>query len=505
MSAETTKLEIKIVDALPMSIPKQAAILGHLLTDRQFFLTAFHRIRPDWFREVYHQKLYKIVASEFMVSGNIPTIEEVTNSKTFYREDLNVRERLSSTLKECLGTASLIRLESIKPELTEWLQAKIWQSAMVVGAKSWNLGKYPEVALLMEDASRMHFEAKFEEGAAIDFLDFPKYLAETELEKSLALTTGLSLLDKAMLTNATSGGMRLRDTTVVLAPSNIGKTNFLITVIGHNIRLGKDVLFMTHEGAPSDLRMMIIKSVGGWTEKQLLDLYKTPEGFKEVQMVTALIHKHLRYIPYNKAGMAVEDCLPIIRREQECRRLETGKGFDLFVCDYPAKLTTHQAAKGNFSPRHIWDYVYGCYVQLALEYGWHSLVVIQSNREGSKENNGFGKGDEYDSHRILMMEDVFEAWGVMTSASNVLTLNRGPLAKRKGLLSIYVAKSRSSQTGIVVVAKTAFERTSTHSDLQGSVSYEGVRTRDSHIELFIKSHPNQHLDISAFDGFSEAA
>jgi hypothetical protein len=179
------------------------------------------------------------------------------------------------------------------------------------------------------------------------------------------------------------------------------------------------------------------------------------------------LEEKILYVPYNKAGMCVEDVLPIIRRRQdEWASKHQGSGFDLLVSDYPAKLSTEKAAHGHMQRRTIDEVVYEYYVQLALELKLHSLLAIQTNREGSKVNR--------DKERLLTMEDVLESWGPMTAATNVITGNRSDLDGFKKRLTLYFAKSRSSDKGRAVVCKTNFAASQAFSNALGGTWYKGT-------------------------------
>ncbi len=132
--------------------------------------------------------------------------------------------------------------------------------------------------------------------------------------------------------------------------------------------------------------------------------------------------------------------------------------------------------------RHKIDYVFQVYVQLALEHVWHSLVASQSNREGSKVNSR-SNGET----RLLGMEDNAEAWGPITTATNVFTINRSPESQEKNRILFRNVKSRSSKTGIVVAANCDFGKCVSHSNDErfGAMSYMGnaefTTTLDMHM------------------------
>jgi hypothetical protein len=478
---------------------KQGAIIGHMLNNPAFFIGCINKIQPNWFRDIYHQKLFGYLVNINRVIKRVPTLDEFKTSPDFIKEDLAIRNKLFNELNNCLDYCLRIQLDTIKPELTQWLHSKILQEAMLKGSKNWNLGKFADSAQILADSVKLYHEAKFEEGEAVDFLNFQHYLKDTEAARANALTTGLTVLDSALLNNSVNGGLQLGDTTVMLAPTNIGKTTTLITTAVHNVLQGKNVLFMTHEGTPSDIRLKFLKCLLRVDERQLFELYKTPDGTEVLQAASKLLTKRLRYIPYNKAGMTVEDILPIIRRESDKWRAEhEGDPYHLLVSDYPAKLGTVIASKGNMPPRLSLEYVYDIYVQLALEYNFHSLLAFQTNREGSKENRG-KYSDDSGENRLLDVDDAGESYGPMKNATNVISLNRSPRAAQLNQMTFFISKSRSNKTGMAVVAKTNFAAALTHSNELGAIAYEGNRTKDNSIDQILSEFKNQVIPAEAID------
>jgi replicative DNA helicase len=483
-------LDIPADASLPMTASIQLALIGHLVLNEKLFLQVHHKIRASWFADIFHGKLYQAILDIYATTNKPPTFEEIENSpKVLEGMDVGDRNRVLFALRNAIELTAKIRWEAIKPELTEWLQAKILQSALVKSAGVFNRKNFKEAAAILGAASTDYREAKFEDADAISFENPETYLKRQQEKKRNALTTGLALLDEALLTGSmirdtagnvsTTGSLQDGDTTIVMAPSNTGKTSTLISIARHNVFMKKNVLFITHEGRPDDIRNKILRSALNCTEDQLFSLYETENGRKHLNNFAGLVQRRLTYVPFNKAGMKVEDAVAVIRRMQEDRLAKTGHGYDLLVVDYPAKLSTEQA-RGALAMRNVIEIVYDFYVQLALEYGFHSLLAIQTNREGSKVNAGLK-----DEGRLLMMEDVQEAWGPMTAASNVITLNRSPKAKKHNRMTLYVAKSRSSETGKAIVARTNFAHCLTHSNEMGAIGYDGEQTFDDSIDFLL--------------------
>ena len=298
-------------------------------------------------------------------------------------------------------------------------------------------------------------------------------------------------------------------------------TTTLITIASHNILANNDVLFMTHEGGPKDIRIRVLCSIltiqnlkrfeNGeitpddiWVDKMaLFKLNKTEQGRKRIGDIATLIDKKMIYNPYNKPGMCIEDVEPIIRRLQEERTNDLGKGFDLLISDYPAKLSTRQASHGGLQNWTAIQKVYDYYVQMAIEYHFHALTAIQTNKEGFKVNQG-RKGFE---KRLLTPEDVAGSYDTTCLATNIITVNRDAEAGANDRLTYNVCKAKNARTGRAIVCKTKFGCRLAHDDLLGSIAYDNQEKLDSYIDAVL-SNPgfknrvlskNEILDVKAGD------
>jgi replicative DNA helicase len=464
---------------LPFSSLKQNALLGHLLINERFFKIVYLKILPNWFLSERNAQIYKMLVGYHKKYGSFPKEHEFLNSPEMMQLDPKERAIISSYIARNIMETQQIRLDSIKPELTEWLHSVILMKGLGEAKAFFNKQDIKQCHAKLMSAVKEVTDTTFDSGEQITFSNYREYLKEQQKEREHCITTGLKALDSALLKDANDGGLLYKDTTVVMAPVNEGKTTFMITVAAHNILQGKDVLFMTHEGNPKDIRLKFISNMLKVESHVIFSMYQTEDGCRKLDAVTSMLEKHLKYVPYNKAGqMFIERVVPIVRINQEdWASLHAGKGFDLLCSDYPALLTTEMALKGHLPKREQDRIVYDNYVQLAIEYGFHSLVAIQTNREGSKINKGLsGEG------RMLEMEDVKESWDPMAEASNVITLNRPPDAARKGLLMMNLAKTRSNEKGVVILAKSDYGKNMTHSNELGGMSYRGMATSEELVE-----------------------
>lgn len=465
---------------LPFNDLKQNALLGHLIINQKFFKMVYKKVKPNWFLSERTSKVYKILTNYYETYGRFPSREELKSCNEIMSLDLKERNLLQAWISAAILSTQQVSIDAIKPDLTEWLHAVILMKGMREAQQFYNNKEIKQCHSKLMESVKEVANTNFNKGTEVSFLDYDVYLKEVESERKEALTTGLNILDRALLEGATEGGLQKGDTTIVMAPINAGKTTTLITMACHNIVRSKDVLFMSHEGRPSDIRLKILANMLDCTIPQILEHYRDPAKKIHLDRVTKQIHKHLKYVPYNRAGMTIEEVVPIILGTQEDWMSEhDGKGFDMLVSDYPAILTTEIAKRGNLQRRNIDQIIYNNYVQLALEHNWHSLLAIQTNREGSKVNQGGGGG----GGRLLGMEDVKESWDPMAEASNVITINRNIKDEASNTIIFNIAKSRSNQKGLAIVAKSNFKHQKTHSETMGGFSYTGSTRIEADIDL----------------------
>lgn len=470
---------------LPFHKTKQSAILGHCMADPKFFLQAKNLIKTSWFSDSQHAKVYGAMLKWFETYKRPATVMELIHSSAIASEESTLRPQLVQAVHAATNEIVNYPLDALSAELTNWMRARIFYSNVHIAQKDFNGGHLNEAYEKMNAAMKEIKEATFLHDKEASFADWAKDFELQQFESSRGLTFGLPAMDDLLLPGNTSGGLLPGDTTILLAPTNVGKTTTMITTLVANLKAAKRVLFLTHEGRPLDIKQKIWMSYMNLTAKELFELPLRDGGVEELSAASMTLHRLLTYVPYNRAGLCVEDVEPLIRRKQEDLAAKNGKGYDLLVCDYPAKLTTRLAAGGHMSKRNVDEIVYGYFVQLALEYGFHSLLAIQTNREGSKVNKG-----QKDEHRLLVMEDVHESYGVMQEATNVITLNRDAVAKARAYMTFHIDKSRSSETGFAVCARTDFARARTHHAKLGSIWYRGVATLADQADDLLRNPDN---------------
>ncbi len=298
---------------------------------------------------------------------------------------------------------------------------------------------------------------------------------------------------------AKRGGLLKGDTTILIAPTNVGKTTAILTIICANIKNGKYVLFFNHEGREGDIQQKLLRCMVGLTIPEYTRALCDPDGFALIHEAAATLKKYLIWIPLTNPGLTIEEVDSVVNRKVDEHLQRTGLPFDLFADDYPAILQTQKNEKGNMQTRHSMDLVYRYVVQWALTFKFHSLAAIQANREASKIN----KKLKEDETRLLTDTDVSEAYGPCMNATNILTINRDHNAMAKGVVTYLLCKSRSSETGYAIMCKSDYSRAITHSNALGGTWYRGTATMTDRIDDMLGNFNGQAIPDNVVFGASE--
>lgn len=479
--------------SLPFSTSKQKAVLGHLLTNDQFFKQAKHTVEAGWFADVVAQRVWDLAKKFDAEHGRKPTISELREYKELRKFDGKEVAPMQLFIQASSEAMGEFKLDALSKELTEWHHGRILHGAITKAANLYNSQEMDKAHQVVKAAAKEIDTTTFYGDEAVNFEEFRKTFAHLDTEIDGALGFGLSAVDKNLHSLATDSGLLRGDNTIILAPTNLGKTSCMITVVVHNVLRGKDVLLLTHQGRPDDIQEKLWCCALNRTKAELRMILKDQSGLgdKILQPLLAKFSRHLKYVPVMKPGTTVEQVYSLICRENEKRRAVYGKGFDLVVDDYPALLSTSMARGGKMGIREIWESVYTYFEQMALDEGFHALTAIQGNRKAAEMNK-----KRADHHRLLDMEDVAECYGAMSHAVNVITLNADEQAMAKNVITFKICKSRASKAGVAVMATSNYASSRTHGDDLGpAIWYRGGGSMADRAESLLTQYAGSELPL----------
>lgn len=454
----------------------QEAIVGHMIKDKYFFIKCIEQLRFNWFQNPEIGFLFKTMQEFHKEHERQPNQKELTEV-IFQKNALVTMSTANSYIAKIpivLASAASIGMDVMSRDMTGWIKIVKFKEAIVKSTDMYNKRDYKEAISLVNTEIKDIQRASFEANDSVDFTDGVEFFKHRKEEVKDCLTIGHPAFDELLkkgsalenfgqmqdlskirenegLVKKTQGGLVKGDSTIIIGPTNSGKTTTVISVIVSNILMGKDVLYITHEQKWEDLKTKIFSCILKTQTNAIENV--DPET---IRIAGGMFKRRLTYIPWIKSGkMYVEMVIARINAEQEKRIAETGKGYDLLVVDYPGKTKS----TGTGSKVAAWeglDAVYDQYINLCIEHRFHGIFPAQTNREG------YRKAKDSKDHELVDMDNVGGSFGIVQKADNVITLNRFvSLDGSHSVIVFNIVKSRNAETGTryASVADLAVNRT----------------------------------------------
>jgi hypothetical protein len=479
-------------EELPFDVKRQNGFFGHVISNKSHYHQVKDKVNKQWFKDPWVGEAYNLFlkwSGQYdKHNEKLPSIIEITSTADFLSLDGGRQNKIRAAIAESIASKDVYDWDSIVTELTAWLKCRIYLENVTKSTDYFNNKKFNEAFQLLETSVNAYQNIKFFPDDTVDFADWQNHFDGSKLERNAALTTGLTVLDQIIDPACQTGCLLPGDTTLLLAPTNVGKTSTMITIAVANAFLGKNILFITHEGRKEDIVDKFWCCVTQKQKGELLSLYRTDETL--FKGAAYFFKKHITYLPINDPDqMTVENVGRIIERKQHEKITQDGAGYDLLVVDYPAKLQSEISNKIHMQFRQSEHYVYNYFVQLALKHRFHALLAIQTNREASRNNRHQGKHGT--QNRLVGIEDVSESWGPITVATTVLSINRNDDYGDK--IIFHLCKSRSSETGLSVLARSDYSRATTHRNNFGALWYKGDTSIAKITPQLLQQYQNQCL------------
>lgn len=475
----------------------QQAIIGWCMESPHFLSKCRHSVDPGWFTNVMHQDIIRIIFDTYDLKKGAASSERVPTDAEVITK-LNMMFTKPSDLNPRVGEISLCRQAAhahsfafISINMTGWIQMIRLKQLVEDANKQFKRKEFDRCIQWVNEKIHEVKKTSFMEDMYVSFKDSVGFLKDygkvmeadcctfghphmDELLKKGSAYTGKETSDAKVMTicgNAvfnvsalSRGSLMPGDLTVLMGPTNSGKTTTILTIVIQNLLVGKYVGLITHE---QDADQIKVKILAGLTRMAPNDVTLTapnnPEAAAAITSFETLINERLKFIHYAVPGkMFIEELTPIVEQMQEDtsvyrnnhpdEKQRCNKGLDLLVWDYPAKLKSRALGKGSA----IWDertYVYNEVLNLGQTYGFHVIAPVQTNRQGYRVGRGDGA-----NNRVVDVDDVAEGFGIVTIAANVITINRPDNYKRLGIIKFHVAKCRQNETGWSLVVPSLFHQ-----------------------------------------------
>lgn len=433
----------------PFSEDFQFSILKLMILDDFFLVKASSHIKEEYFNNKYLAWAFRAICKYHEDYHKSPSISTLENEARKY--EVEKQPAYFKVLEQILQSKS-VEPEYVRRELTGFIRRNIFVESHKAAANLYNSknteGAFEFTRKKMDELLKVDFE----KDDVVDFGAVMEDLRKAEESKTLAVPTGIDIIDDAM-----NGGMAPGTLTTLLSGTNAGKSMALINMGYWAFRAGKKVVSIHHEDEELPTKLRVYSRLTRIPYNKLLsgEGNLDSDEIEKLKIAAAAVKKRWQMTFMYGAETSVEDVRDWLRLKKK------EFDFDLVIDDYGQFIRTRRTTEGERFTQAI---VYRTLKQIALELNVSMLTCAQGNREAQKVSK---KGLEY-----LKSTDLAECFEIARVSSNVITLNRSDDQQNKNQLVYYLEKQRSGIVGVAVKCFTDYSKCITHDSTKLSTPNE---------------------------------
>jgi len=388
-----------------------------LLTDHEWAAQISEVMQPDYFDLRYLAYLSDKYFKYHQKYRCFPTMQLLVSIiKDELKADNNavLREQVVEFLSRLRSNPNSGDLEYIKEKSLDFCRKQAMKEALEKSVELISKDKYDSVLDLMKNAVSVGLPVS----VGHDF--FEDMEARFVKINRLACPTGLDQIDEKTVLN---GGLGRGELGVVVAPTGVGKSHFLVMIGAHALRMGKNVLHYTFELTETAVGIRYDSNLTNIPSSEIQDSkQEVLDKYKEMELGKLIIKEY----PTGSCSVAT------IRNHLEKLAL---RGFvpNVIVIDYADIM---RSSREYDALRMELKLIYEDLRNLAMERSIPVWTASQANRDASAAD-------------VVGLENMSESYGKAMVADVVLSISRKPTEKATGAGRLFVAKNRAGRDGIL--------------------------------------------------------
>ena len=376
----------------------------------------------EYFTEATTKTLFDIIQSYVVKYNTLPTKEAM-------QIDLIDKDISDEIKEECDGIIDDLKIDS--KTSFEWLVGEtekfckeraiylaLTKSLEIIQNKEKGTLGVGAIPSIMSTAIGLSFDTHighdyFDDAAArYDFMHTPENKIPFDID---------------ILNNITKGGISNKTLTIVIAGANVGKSALLCHFAASNLKIGKNVLYITLEMSEEKISQRIDANLLDMTIDETYEL--TKEDFvRRVDRVKKLSGGKLKVKEYPTKQASAANFRFLLNE----LKLKNNFVPDIIYIDY-MNICTSASMKGSKAPQDqivvaISEELRG----LAIEFNLPIVTATQLNREGFKKSDPG-------------MEDTAQAFGIAWTGDFILALVRNEEMDARNEIMCIQLKNRDSE------------------------------------------------------------
>lgn len=397
----------------------QEKIFQGFITDQEWAKQMSEVMKPHFFDLKYIQYLTDRYFAYFEKYRCFPTMQLLI---TIIRDELTglgadglLREQIVAFLKKIRANPHPGDLQYVKDRTLDFCKRQAFKEALEKAVDLVGEDKFEDVVGLMKQAVSVGMP----HSVGHDFFED----MEARFQEIIRITcpTGMPGIDTKEVLD---GGLGRKELGVVVAPTGVGKSHWLVAMGAEAMKRGKNVVHYSFELSETAVGKRYDANLVGVNSNSIRENRELIENFyKENDDLGGLIIKEYAT---RTASVAT------LRNHIEKLKL---RGFipSMVIIDYADIM---RSSKSYDSIRHELMLIYEELRQMSQDFNLPIWTASQSNRSGSGAD-------------VVGLENMSEAYGKAMVADVVVTIARKPEEKASGFARLFVAKNRAGRDGLI--------------------------------------------------------
>jgi replicative DNA helicase len=310
-------------DQFNISVELQRDILSLMMTDRDFLIRSSNLVNHNYFTDLAHRIICKIIKDYFDEYNNPITLEILT-------QEINEKNDQNRQLPRILSELDIIsertievysEKEYLSKATVDFAKAQAMKNAIMKSVDLIGTQEYDKIEQLIREALLVAPDTSLGMNFFEDINErYQRILANLEGER---YTTCFPTLDRDL-----NGGISKKEIGMIFAPPSVGKSLFLTMVAITNVLKGKNVLYVSCEMAEDRVGMRADAMIS------LIPIEDLIKKFKELKDRLQLVSQKSEGRLYIKEFPAGEATISDIRAYVNQLHNYTGFKPEIIVLDY---------------------------------------------------------------------------------------------------------------------------------------------------------------------------
>ena len=367
-------------------------------------------LNSDWFINLDHKYIVNTISDYNARFSAMPNVIEMRR--------LLSDERTVAAFNKCMAIPdsdvnTKFMLDEIQDFVRKRLLRKIQENISTYCVNNKHTGSFAEEVAYAESFT-------FDTQIGFSFFEEPERIYNNFVTNEKVIPTGCKTLDEMI-----HGGVHEQSLTLVMAPTNIGKTLLLSSMTSAMLLAGKSVLYVTFEDPEVKIGQRIMQNLMDKTQNELKSLGKEAYMRLFSKMLGQIGHNKLKIKEYPEYCVSSLQLKALIKEYKEKHDFKP----DVIMIDYIGCMVPDGRVDPNMNDNSKLRAIAAQVRSIGLVEKIPIISAMQANR------GGYGKAE-------MGLDDAADSFGQTMKADAIFGVTQTPEMKAADMYTVKLLKTR---------------------------------------------------------------